>query len=192
MTSSMMTMLLRAAGVIDGMNRRIARAARWCLLANAVFIAGNALSRKLFAVAAPVIYDYQSHFLAAVVLLMAAYTYQRDEHVRIDVFAHHLGDRGLAWLDLGGIALVLLPVCLLTVWVTWPQFVHSLVSGETRASRESLSNLPAWIIKGMIPVGFAMLAAQGVAEAIRCIVFLRGIAPRPRRRRLLEGAPHER
>ena len=56
----------------------------------------------------------------------------------------------------------------------------SYVTGETRASRESLSQFPAWIMKGMIPLGFLTLAAQGLAEAVRCIAFLAGAAPRPR------------
>ena len=43
--------------------------------------------------------------LPPIVLSMAAYTFKRDEHVRIDIFhAHRLGERGLAWLDLFGIA----------------------------------------------------------------------------------------
>jgi TRAP-type mannitol/chloroaromatic compound transport system permease small subunit len=74
---------------------------------------------------------------------------------------------------------VLLPLCVIAVWVTWPDFVTSVVTGETRASRESLSRFPAWIMKGMIPLGFLTLAAQGVAEAVRCMAFLAGVAPRP-------------
>lgn len=107
---------LRFAVAIDAVNRAVARAAQWALLANALLVAGNAISRKLFVVSAPVIYDLQWHFFAAVVLLMAAYTLQRDEHVRVDVLAHRLGERGMAWLDLFGIALVLLPVCALMAW----------------------------------------------------------------------------
>ena len=184
-----MQALLAVAGKIDRLNERFARAARWALLADALLIAGNALSRKLFSATAPVIFDLQWHFFAAIVLLMAAYTFQRDEHVRIDIFAHRLGERGLAWLDLAGIVFVLLPVCGALMWVAWPQFMVSFLAGETRASRESLSDLPAWVIKGFIPLGFALLALQGVAEAIRCIASLRGIAPRRTRKgKLFEDA----
>ena len=170
---------LRAANGIDWANRRLAFVVRWGLLANAVLIAGNAISRKLFGVASSTMYDVQPHFFAAAVLLMAAYTFKRDEHVRIDVFSGFLGPRGMAWLDLAGIAVVLLPLCLTAVWVTSPDFVTSFVTGETRGSRESLSRFPAWIMKGMIPLGFLSLAAQGVAEAVRCVAFLAGVAPRP-------------
>lgn len=181
---------LRIAGYLDQVNGAVARAARWALLANALLVAGNAVGRKLFSTSAPVIYDLQWHFFAAVVLLTAAYTFQRDEHVRVDVLAQRLGERGMAWLDLGGIALVLLPICSLAVWMSAPTFVGAFLSGETRASDEVGSNLPAWIIKGFVPIGFLLLALQGIAEAIRCIAALRGVLRRPvHRRGLIDGAP---
>jgi TRAP-type mannitol/chloroaromatic compound transport system permease small subunit len=184
---------LRFAGGIDAVSEAVAGIVRWALLANALLIAGNAFSRKLFSITAPAIYDLQWHFFAAIVLLMAAYTLQRDEHVRVDLLAHRLGERGMAWLDLVGMALVLLPLSLLMVWVTTPPFLHSIVAGETRASRESVSDLPAWIIKSFIPAGFLLLALQGIAEAIRCIACLKGVIRRPvHRRGLVDGAVHGR
>ena len=172
--------LLAVARVIDRLNEFVARLACWALLADAVLIAGNAFSRKLFGLAAPVLFDLQWHFFAAVVLLSAAYTLQRDEHVRIDIFARRLGVRGLAWLDLIGFCLILLPLCGAMVWLTWPHFVASFSAGETRATRESVSALPAWIIKGLLPIGFALLALQAWAEAVRCVGFLRDGIPRRR------------
>lgn len=168
---------LRLASRIDTVNQQMAFAVRWGLLANAVLIAGNAFSRKLLGVASSSMYDVQPHFFAAAVLLMAAFALQRDEHVRVDVFSGWLGPRGMAWLDLVGVIVVLLPLCVVAVWVTAPEFARSFASGETRGSRESLSTFPAWIMKGMIPLGFLSLGAQGIAEAVRCIAFLAGAAP---------------
>ena len=69
-----------------------------------------------------------------------------------------------------------------------PPFWHAWLAGETRASRDNLSDLPAWIIKGFIPAGFFLLGLQGVAEAIRCVACLKGFPSRPvNRRRLIEG-----
>lgn len=183
-----MNVLLRIAGVIDAFSECVARVVRWALLANALLMAGNVFARKLFSVSVPEVFDLQWHFFAAVVLLMAAYTLKRDEHVRVDVFAHRLGERGLAWLDLVGLVLILLPMCVLMVWVTVPTFVTSLVSGETRMTRETMSDLPAWIIKSFIPAGFLLLAAQGLAEAARCVACLKGVIRRPvHRRQLIDG-----
>lgn len=179
---------LRFAAAIDGLSTTVAAVVRWGLLANALLITANALSRKFLGVASASAFDLQWHFFAAVVLLMAAYTLKRDEHVRVDVFAGRLGERGMAWLDLFGIGLVLLPMCLAMIWVSWPQFYDAFIHGQTRATRESTSDLPAWIIKGLIPFGFALLALQGVAEALRCIACLKGLVPRPvHRRQLIDG-----
>lgn len=187
-----MQSLVRLAERIDRLSETSARVARWALLANALVIAGNAFSRKFFSVTWMNAFDLQWHFFAAVVLLMAAYTFKRDEHVRIDIFANRLGERGLAWLDMIGIVLVLLPVCIAMVWVSWPDFFTALQHGETRSTRESTSDLPAWIIKGFIPLGFFLLGLQGLAEAIRCLASLRGFIRRPmHRRQLIEGGEHD-
>ena len=179
---------LHLASSIDRVTTACARAARWGLLFNALLIAGNALARKFFSLAWPTMFDLQWHFFAAVVMLMSAYTLQRDEHVRVDVLASRWGERGMAWVDLGGLVLVLMPLCVAAVWITLPAAWHSFVAGESRNSRESLSNLPAWIIKGLIPAGFLLLALQGAAESIRCVAALRGRIRRPlHRRRTADG-----
>jgi len=184
-----MSVLLRLAGSIDRLNALLAKIVCWGLLANALLIAGNAISRKLLSTAWVLAFDLQWHFFAAVVMLMAAYTFQRDQHVRIDILAQRLGERGMAWLDLLGITLVLLPLCTVIVWITVPQFASSFMAGETRFTRESMSNLPAWVIKGFIPAGFFLLGLQGIAEAIRCVAALKGLIRRPLyRHQLIERA----
>jgi TRAP-type mannitol/chloroaromatic compound transport system permease small subunit len=182
------THLLAFARAIDQLSVWTARMVRWALLANALLITGNAFARASLSVSWADALDMQYQFFAAVVLLMAAYTLQRDEHVRIDIFAQRLGERGLAWLDLLGIVFVLLPVCMMMAWISWPEFTASFLSGETRFTRESTSDIPAWIIKGFIPFGFVLLGLQGIAEAVRCIAALKGIFRRPvHRRQLIEG-----
>lgn len=178
---------LVAAGWVDRATRLVASAVAWALLANALLIAGNAVTRKLLSVGWPVLYDLQWHFFAAVVMLMAAYTLQVDQHVRVDVLSSRLGERGRLWIDLLGLVGILLPVCAAVIWVTLPQAVHAFVAAESRASRDNLSDLPAWIIKGFTPAGFVLLALQGLADAIRCVAALRGVASRPERAGLLIG-----
>jgi TRAP-type mannitol/chloroaromatic compound transport system permease small subunit len=178
---------LRIAAGIDALTRAVAHIAQWALLANALLIAGNAIIRKLFGISALVIFDLQWHFFAAVVLLMAAYTLQRNEHVRVDVLAPRLGERGLAWLDLLGMALILLPLCLLMVLVETQSTIEALLIGEVRWN---FAGIPAWIMKSLVLAGFLLLALQGVAEAIRCVACLKGVVARPMHRHLLiDGEP---
>ena len=56
----------------------------------------------------------------------------------------------------------------------------------TPGTRESVSDLPAWIIKGFITLGFTLLALQSLAEAIRRIDFLRGGSSTANKRSMFE------
>lgn len=180
-----MKVLLRIARAIDTVSESVAGVVRWALLLNALLMAANVFARKIFAYSIVEIFDLQWHFFAAVVLLMAAYTLKNDEHVRVDIFAQRLGERGLAWLDLFGIVLILVPLCALMVWATTPPFIASLAPKATRESVDGISHIPVWIIKSFIPIGFLLLTLQGVAEAIRCVACLNCVIRRPVHRRQL-------
>lgn len=172
-----MDWVLRLTTKIDALTDAVARAVRWSLLLDALLIAGNAVSRKFLGLASNFVLDLQFHFFAAVVLLMAGYTLKRDQHVRIDVFAHRFGERGLAWLDLVGYLLFVLPLCALMVWFGWPIFVESYRVGEV--AREFVGGVPRWVMKGLIPLGFLLLGIQTLSEAIKCVACLTGKRARP-------------
>ena len=53
---------------------------------------------------------------AAVFMLGAAYTLRDEEHVRVDVFYRRMSDRARAWVDLVGVVVFLLPLCLFLAW----------------------------------------------------------------------------
>ena len=78
-----------------------------------------------------------------------------------------------AWIDLFGTLLFLLPLCGLMVWFAIPGFVDSFQSGEMSPDAGGLIR---WPVRLLIPLGFALLALQGVAEIIKRIAFLRGEA----------------
>ena len=72
-----MGLSLRVADRIDRLSEFCAATVCWGLLANALLIAGNAISRKVFAAAWATAFDMQWHFISAVVLLMAAAALRR-------------------------------------------------------------------------------------------------------------------
>ncbi len=49
---------------------------------------------------------------AFVFMIGAAYTLQRDEHVRVDIFYREMDVRGRAWVDFLGVLIFLLPLCI--------------------------------------------------------------------------------
>lgn len=167
---------LRFAGWIDGLNERIGRFAGWLTLAMVLIGAYNAVVRYLGralgrSLSSNAYIETQWYLFSLVFLLGAAYTLRHNAHVRVDVLYGRLGERGKAWLDLGGTLLFLLPFCLVTIALSWPT-VHN--SWTVRELSPDPGGLPRYPLKTMILVGFGLLFLQGVSVAIRQIAFLRG------------------
>ncbi|MGE5130053.1 MAG: TRAP transporter small permease subunit [Sphingomonadaceae bacterium] len=181
---------LRVAHTIDRATDVVGRLARWAVLLDVLVASGNALSRKFLDLASNFALDLQLHFLAVLVLLMAGYTLKRNEHVRIDILSARFGARYAARLDALGCLLVIVPLSLAMVVFTWPLFWHALLHHEVSAEMEG--GVPRWVLTGLLPLGFALLALQALAEAIKRIAFLRGRADyAPRAGQLIDG-PHGR
>jgi TRAP-type mannitol/chloroaromatic compound transport system permease small subunit len=169
-----MKALLRIAHLIDALNERVGRTVQWLILVVVLISAGNALMRKLFDMSSNAFLEIQWYLFAAVFLLAAGYTLKHNEHVRIDVVAGRLGKRAQAWIDIIGGVLFLLPMAALILYFSWPAFVRSFASMEHSGNPGGLLLWPAKLI---IPVGFALLLLQGVAETIKRIGFLLGLEP---------------
>lgn len=109
---------------------------------------------------------------AFVFMVGAAYTLQRDEHVRVDVFYSRMDKRYRAWIDVLGIALFLLPLC---AFLAWKSFDFVAVSWRLReASRES-GGMPYPLIpmlKSILLVMPTIVALQAISllqQSIRTI-----------------------
>ena len=68
----------------------------------------------------------------------------------------------------------LLPICLLLIHFTWPWFVDSWRLSETSSNSGGLIR---WPVKLLLPVGFALMAAQGVSEIIKRVAALLNYQP---------------
>ncbi|MEO7743007.1 MAG: TRAP transporter small permease subunit [Usitatibacter sp.] len=168
--------LLRLSRLIDGVNERIGRSAYWLVLAAVVLSAGNALIRKMFNMSSNAFLELQWYFFSAIFLLCAGYTLLRNEHVRIDVIAGRFSARTQTWIDVLGTLLFLLPITLIFIWLSWPIFVRTLTHGEISTNAGGLLIWPARLL---VPIGFGLLALQGVSELVKRIAFLRGLIPDP-------------
>jgi len=115
----------------------------------------------------------QWYMFAVLVMFGASYTLKRNEHVRVEIFYLLFSERQQLWLDLICILMFLIPVCLLLCYLSWPFFLQSYETGEWSSNAGGLLR---WPIKFVIPGGFAMLALQGVSEAIKRAAALEGVA----------------
>ena len=188
-----MRALLAFATLIDGFSRRLAYVASWAVLAVALLVSADALVSY-----ALVWLDGLDAFLAArgvqagflldwyrtnansvtdatlmlftiIVMLGAPWTLKVNEHVRVDLLYSMMSPRGKARLDIFGGLVFLLPMCLIMIGFTLPWALASWSSGEVGASA---GGLPRWPGKMLLPIGFALLTLQAVAELIKCVAAL--------------------
>jgi TRAP-type mannitol/chloroaromatic compound transport system permease small subunit len=159
---------------IDRLNAAVGRAAAWAALFVVVMQFLVVVLRYVFGIGSIWATESIIYAHAALLMLAAAWTLREGGHVRVDVFYASFGARTKAWIDLAGALLLLLPFMLVLLWLAWPYVERSWAILER--SRET-SGIPAvFLLKTLIPLFAAMMALQGVAQAIRAAEVLR--APR--------------
>ncbi|MCK9284351.1 MAG: TRAP transporter small permease subunit [Rhodocyclaceae bacterium] len=171
-----MDALTALSRLIDAANARIGRLACWLVLAAVLVSAGNAVMRKAFDLSSNAWLELQWYMFAAIFLLSGGHTLLKQEHVRIDVIYSRFSRRTQIWIDLFGTLFFLLPMALLMLWLSWPFFAEALHSGERSVNA---GGLILWPVKALMPLGFALLALQGISEFIKRLAFLRGEGPDP-------------
>ena len=164
-------MFMSLSRAIDKLNDKVASIVTWALLAAVIVCTINALVRYLFNISSNAWLELQWYLFATIFMLASAHTLRRDEHVRIDVITGRFSKRTQVWIDLVGYSLFLMPVCLLILWFGVPFALVSIKSGEMSSNA---GGLIVWPVKLLVPLGFGLLALQGVSEIIKRIAFLAG------------------
>ncbi|MFC7299783.1 TRAP transporter small permease subunit [Herminiimonas aquatilis] len=169
-----MSFLLSLSRFIDNLNEKIGHGISWALLIAVLICTGNAAIRYLFNISSNGWLEIQWYLFGAIFLLATSYTLRRNEHVRIDVIVSHFSKRTQVWIDLIGFILFLMPATLLILYYSTPFAWTSIQSQEVSSNA---GGLIVWPAKLLIPVGFALLALQGISEIIKRIGFLQGKVP---------------
>jgi TRAP-type mannitol/chloroaromatic compound transport system permease small subunit len=161
--------LLRFSAFIDAVNERFGVVANWLVLLCCLISAGNAASRYLISESSNGWLEIQWYMFAGMVLLGGPYTLKMNEHVRVDLLYGMVSERTRIWIDIMGGILFLLPICLILTYFTWPWFVESWRLGE---GSSNAGGLIRWPVKLVLPVGFVLMALQGISEIIKRVAAL--------------------
>jgi TRAP-type mannitol/chloroaromatic compound transport system permease small subunit len=170
---SVLRHLLPLCGLIDKISRFFGIIAAVMVVASCLISAGNALSRYALDISSNAWLEIQWQMFAAIFLLGAPWVLKVNEHVRVDVIYGGVSPRTKLWIDVFGFVVFLMPAVLLMIWFAIPWWEISFVQGETSANA---GGLPVWPVKFLLPLGFVLLLLQGVAELIRRIAALQGLA----------------
>ena len=164
-----MKVLLSLSRGIDWLNTQLAVVANWLVLLAAVISAGNAASRYVFSESSNGWLEIQWYMFAGMVLLGGPYTLKMNEHVRVDLLYGMASERTRIWIDILGGLFFLLPICVVLTYFTWPWFVESWTINEASSNAGGLLR---WPVKLLLPVGFFLMALQGVSEIIKRVAAL--------------------
>lgn len=187
-----MNALLSLARRIDRLNDRFGSLAAWAVLLSCFISAANAVVRYTLDYSSNALLEIQWYLFATCVMLGAAQVLRLNEHVRVDLAYSRLTGRAKVGVDLFGLIVFLLPVIVYMAWLSWQLFIVKLSTGMTPTdsvaslgfvgywvklltSGEVSSNaggLIRWPAVLMLPLGFALLALQGVSEVIKRAAWL--------------------
>jgi TRAP-type mannitol/chloroaromatic compound transport system permease small subunit len=179
-----MRTLLKLARGIDRVNERSGRIFMMLVLVAVLVSAGNAIVRKLLHTSSNGFLEIQWYLFGAIFLLCAGYTLKQNDHVRIDVIIGRLSRRTHAWIDIFGGLVFLLPLCAIIIYYSWPQFMKAWTINEMSADA---GGLVRWPVLLLIPIGFSLLALQGVSQIIKNAAYLRHQAPYPHEKKEKSG-----
>jgi TRAP-type mannitol/chloroaromatic compound transport system permease small subunit len=168
--------LLALSRAIDFINTQIGKAVSWLILAAVLISAINATTRKLFNLSSNAWLEAQWYLFSAVFLIAAGYTLLSSEHVKVDLLYGQLPRRAQLWIEILGTIFFLFPFCLITIYLSWPIVMAKIASGEVSNNTGGLLLWPVWML---IPIGFGLLAVQGLSELIKRFAILRGDIPDP-------------
>lgn len=116
--------------------------------------------------------ELQWHIHATLFMLCLGFAYVMDSHVRIELVRDRMSPRMRVWVEMLGAALFLFAYCLIIAKFGFSFAERAFATGEVSAAQTGLSH--RWIIKAVLPVGFILLGATGVAAVLRCWVYLYG------------------
>jgi len=112
---------------------------------------------------------------ATIFMVAAAWTFQADDHVRVDIFYRDRSPRYRNLVNLAGTLLFLVPFSIFLLVIAWDYVAVSWASHE--GSREA-GGLPlVWLLKSLMLVMPVLLLLQSGSTAVGCIRALRGTPP---------------
>lgn len=156
-----MRLLIRLA---DATNEIAGRIAAWLSVALVVLVACLVAARALFDLGSIAAQEAVLWLHGALFLLALGFAFKHGSHVRVDAFSQRMTARTRARIECAGIALLLVPLCVFTLWISYDYVSASWAQREGSNS----AGLPGWyLVKSLIPLSAGLLLLQAVAEFIR-------------------------
>ncbi len=156
---------------IDQLSKSVGHAFAWCIVILTLGTSYEVFVRYVLNDPTSWAFDMSYILYGALFLMSGAYALSRGAHVRGDIFYRLLPTRVQGSLELVLYIIFFFPGVIALMYSGWGYAMDSMRIGEV--SVNSPIGVPIWQLKLIIPAAGALLALQGVAEVLRCIVCIR-------------------
>ncbi len=139
----------------------------WLILPMVLALVYEVVARYFFN--APTIWAYDVTFITygTFFMLGAAYTLQRNGHIRTDSFYAYWSPQRQGMVDTICYLVFFFPPLIIFLFVTWDYFLVSYMRGERSVTSPWLP--PIWPLKAVLPLSCVLLIIQGLAELLRSL-----------------------
>jgi TRAP-type mannitol/chloroaromatic compound transport system permease small subunit len=160
----------KLAGGIDAFIDLVGRIASWLVFVLALVMGGNVLLRYGFSLGWIWAQELEWHLLVPICLIGMSYALRHGEHVRVDILFASFSPRAQHAVDAiaAGLAMAF---SLIVIWLSLAYVAQSWSIGEGTANPGGIEY--RYVIKSLIPIGFALLFLQSLAQAIHSILAVR-------------------
>lgn len=143
---------------------RVGRATSWLALAIVLLMSVNVVLRYLFSVGSVWSQELEWHLLVPLILFGSSYALLHGEHVRVDIVYGRFSPRAKLRVELLSALLVIL-IAALFIWLSLHYVQQAYEIGEGSPDPGGLPY--RFLLKALLPVGFALLLLQGIAAALK-------------------------
>lgn len=150
---------------VDSLNQSIAKIIAWFTLVMVFLTLLIVVLRYGFSLGWIALQESVMYLHACAFMLGAAYTFQVNEHVRVDIFYRNFSKRKQAWVEVFGGLFLLLPVNLFIGIASWNYVANSWQLFESSGEAGGLPFV--YLLKSLIILLVILLVLQGLAEVIR-------------------------
>jgi len=156
---------------VDQLSKMVGHTFAWCIIILTFGTSFEVFMRYVLNNPTSWAFDFSYLMYGGLFFMAGAYTLSRNGHVRGDFIYRMWPPRGQAGIELMLYILFFFPGVLALMYAGWSYGYEAFRIREV--SVNSPAGVPVWQLKLLIPFGAALLAIQGFAEVLRCLVCLR-------------------
>lgn len=156
---------------IDQLSKSVGHAFAWCIVILILGTSYEVFVRYVLDDPTSWAFDMSYILYGGMFLMSGAYALSRGAHVRGDVFYRLMPKRVQASLELVLFVIFFFPGVIALMYSGWSYAMDSMRISEV--SVNSPIGIPIWQLKMVIPAAGLLLALQGLAEILRCIICIR-------------------